>query len=260
VFLVFLPQFVDTINHLLYKLNLGVSQSVLVGDVISVTSLAARFSTGSTGLKMKFLTTGLQFVNGVLGPSGKINVDGSSHTGTKIGGARVNVTILFIKAEVLARFLLDRFSDSLDTSAEPLEDSLDVTSHLHGDDTELILFIDPDKEGLGVIVVDTTALGPITFHTGNLEVAISGNKEEMIINELLADLLIHASQGVVGTGKISGKISKGLLHQSFNTDTLFLGDSGRESETINGATDANSARVNGNIAVNVSLDFGRIHV
>jgi hypothetical protein len=80
VFLVFLPQFVDTINHLLYKLNLGVSQSVLVGDVISVTSLAARFSTGSTGLKMKFLTTGLQFVNGVLGPSGKINVDGSQGT------------------------------------------------------------------------------------------------------------------------------------------------------------------------------------
>jgi hypothetical protein len=104
---IFLPQGVDTINHLLNKLNLGPSQSVLVGDVISEASLATRFSTGSTGLKVKFLAAGLELVNAVLGPSGKINVDGSSHTGTKIGGARVDITVLSIKTEVLARFLLD---------------------------------------------------------------------------------------------------------------------------------------------------------
>jgi hypothetical protein len=220
-----------------------------------VSSLAARFSAGATGLEVKFLTTGLQFVNGVVGPAGKINVNRSSHTSTKIGGAGVDITVFLIEAEVLARFFLDRVSDSGDTSAEPLKDSLDITSLLHGDDTELILLIDPDKEGLGIIVEDTTAFGPVTFHTSNLEITITRHKEEVVINELLTNSLIHTGQGVVSTSKISTKISKSLLHQSFDTNTLVLGDSGGKAESINRATNANSARVNGNIAVNVSVDL-----
>ena len=33
-FSVFLNKSIDTINHLLYQLNFGISQSVLVGDII----------------------------------------------------------------------------------------------------------------------------------------------------------------------------------------------------------------------------------
>jgi hypothetical protein len=102
VLFIFLPQFVDTINHLLYKLNLRVSQSVLVGDVISVSSLATRFSTGTTGLKVKFFTASLELRNSMLGPSGKVNMDGSSHTSTQVGWARVDITILSIKAEIFS--------------------------------------------------------------------------------------------------------------------------------------------------------------
>merc|ERR1719219_917199 len=44
------------------------------GDLDSTRAcLAARTSSGSTGLQMKLLTTSFQFVNGVLGPAGKIN-------------------------------------------------------------------------------------------------------------------------------------------------------------------------------------------
>ena len=60
---ILLPQGVDGVNHDLDQLDLGVSQSVLVGDVISVTSLAARFSTGSTGLQVELFTPGFEFVN-----------------------------------------------------------------------------------------------------------------------------------------------------------------------------------------------------
>merc|ERR1712045_301926 len=49
--LVFLPELVDSINHLLDKLDLRVSEPVLVGDVIGVASLATRLSAGSTGLQ-----------------------------------------------------------------------------------------------------------------------------------------------------------------------------------------------------------------
>merc|ERR1719356_1891885 len=63
---VFLPQCIDTINHFLDQLNLGVTRSVLVGDVVSVTSLTTRLSTSTTGLQMKLLASGLQFVHTVL--------------------------------------------------------------------------------------------------------------------------------------------------------------------------------------------------
>jgi len=107
VFLVFLPQNIDTVNHLLYKLNLRVSKSVLVGNVISEACLSTRFSTGSTGLKVELFASGLEGIHSVLGPSWKVNMDRGSHTSTKVGWAGVNVSVVGVKAEVLSRLLLD---------------------------------------------------------------------------------------------------------------------------------------------------------
>merc|ERR1712226_1004658 len=140
-FLVFVPQSIDTVNHLLDQLNLRVSEPVLVGDVIGVSGLATGLSTSSTGLQVQLLAASLQLVNAVLGPARQVNVDGGHHASTKVGGARVDVTEPLIKTEVLARFLLDRVSNSLDTLGQPGEHLPDITSHLHGDDTELILLI-----------------------------------------------------------------------------------------------------------------------
>ena len=53
-FKILVVQSIDTINHGLDKFNFGVSQTMLVGDVISTASLASRFSAGSTGLKRQF--------------------------------------------------------------------------------------------------------------------------------------------------------------------------------------------------------------
>merc|ERR1712038_1540765 len=190
--LVLFPELVDSINHLLDKLNLRVPEPVLVGDVISVTGLATRLSAGSTGLQLQFLTSGLQCINAEVSPSRKVNMDRGSHTSTQVGGARVNVTILGIQAEVLSRLFLDRVSNSLDTSCKSLKDTLDISTLLHGDNSELILLIDPDKEGLGIIVEDTSALRPVSLHTSNSKVSVSRDEEEVVINKLLSDLLVHA--------------------------------------------------------------------
>merc|ERR1712242_566285 len=212
------------------------------------------------GLQVELLTSLLQFVNAVLGPSRKVNMDRGSHTSTQVGGARVDVTILGIQAEVLSRFLLDRVSNSLDTSCKSLKDTLDISTLLHGDDSELILFIDPDEEGLGIIVEDTSAFGPVSLHTSNSKVSVSRDEEEVIINKLLSDLLIHASKWVVFTSKITREGSGGILHKVLNTKTLFLGDSGGEAKSINGATDPDSGGMNWDIRSNVTLDLGGIHV
>merc|ERR1712173_300467 len=184
----------------------------------------------------------------------KVNMDRGPHTSTQVGGARVDVTILGIQAEVLSRFLLDRVSDSLDTSCKSLKDTLDISTLLHGDDSELILFIDPDEEGLGIIVEDTSALGPVSLHTSNSKVSVSRDKEEVVINKLLSALLIHASQGVVFTSKITREGSGGILHKVLNTKTLLLGDSRRKTKSIDGTTNSDSGRVNWDIRINVPID------
>merc|ERR1719402_92912 len=206
---VFVPELVHTINHLLDELNLGVSEPVLVGDVVGVSSLATRLAAGSTGLQVKLLATSLQLVNAVLGPARQVNVDRGPHTSTKVGGAGVDVAILLVKAEVLSSFSLDRVLDSLDTLGQSAEHFPNVSSLLHGDDAELILLVDPDEEGLLCVMEDATTLRPVTLHTSNGQVPVSGDKEEVVVNELLADLLIHASQRVVVSGKVRGEVLDG---------------------------------------------------
>merc|ERR1711949_53986 len=242
--LVLFPELVDSINHLLDELDLRVSKSVLVGDVIGVSGLATRLSTGSTGLEVELLTSLLQFVNAPVGPSRKVNMDRGPHTSTQVGRARVDVTILGIQAEVLSRFLLDRVSDSLDTSCKSLKDTLDISTLLHGDDSELILLIDPDEEGLSIIVEDTSALGPVSLHASNSKVSVSRDEEEVVINKLLSDLLVHASQGVVFTSKITREGGSSIHHQFLNSKTLFFCNSGGKTKSINRATNPDSGRVN----------------
>ena len=102
----------------------------------------------------------------------------------------MQVAVLGVKQELLARLGLDRVSHSIDSAGEPLEDSLHITSLLHGDDPELILLIDPDQEGFGSVVEDTTALRPLPLHAGGNQILVSRDKEEMVIHQLLADILL----------------------------------------------------------------------
>merc|ERR1712066_446646 len=231
---------------------------VLVGDVICAASLATGFSTGSTGLNIEFFTASLELVNRFLGPSGEINVDGSTHASSKVGGAGVDKSILFREGKVLSTLSLDRVSNSLDSTGKTREYTLDIASLLHGDNSHLVLFIDPEQEGLGGIVEDSTTLWPVTLHTSNSKVAVSANKEEVVINKLLADSFIHAGKGIVVASKIIGELAKSTAHQLLNINTLLLGDSGGETESINAASNTDTGGVNWDSLIDVSSDLGGI--
>ena len=69
----------------------------------------------------------------------------------------------------------------------------------------------------------------------------------MVVDQLLADLLVHASEGVVGAGKVASQLGQSALHKSLNTQPLLLGDAGGQTEAINGATDPDTGRINRNI-------------
>merc|ERR1712072_98506 len=194
---VLLPEGVDGVNHDLDQLDLGVSQPVLVGDIVGVASLTTGLSTGAARLHVELLTASLQRVNAVLGPAGQVNVDGGPHAGAEVGGAGVDISVLLGQSVVLAGLSLDGLLDGLDTTGQAGEHSLDVSTLLHGDDAGLVLLVDPEQEGLGVIVEDAATLGPVTLHAGNSQVSVSRHEEEVVINQLLSDGLVHTSQRVV---------------------------------------------------------------
>jgi len=254
------PESVDGVDHDLHQLHLRVAKTVLVGNVIGASSLATGLSTGSTGLNIEFFTASLQFVNGLLCPSGEIDMDRGTHASSKIGGAGVDVSVLLREGKVLAALSLDRVSDSLDSTGKTREDSLDIASLLHGDDSHLVLLVDPEKEGLGSVVEDSTALWPVTLHTSNGKVTVSTDKEEVIINKLLTDSLIHTSERVVVTSKVIGELAKGAAHQLLNIDTLLLGDSGGKTESINATANTNTGGVNWDSLIDISSDLGGVHV
>ena len=54
-FLILLPQGIDTIDHLLDQLNLGVPKPVLVRDVIGVADLFTRLTMSAAGLQVQLL-------------------------------------------------------------------------------------------------------------------------------------------------------------------------------------------------------------
>merc|ERR1712142_675250 len=209
---------------------------------------------------LEFQVLLVEGVDTMLGVSGQVDVDGSSHASAQVGGARVNVAELGGNLEVLAALGLDGVLDSLDASGEPLEDALDVTSLLHGDDAELILLVDPDQESFGGVVENATALGPVTLHASDLQVGVTGHEEEMVIDQLLAHLLVHASQAVVVASQVTSELGEGVLHQVLDSDTLFLGDSGGQTESLDGAADTDSDGVDWDLGVDVSVDLADVHV
>merc|ERR1719470_820766 len=258
--LVLLPEGVDTVNHGLDEGNLGVSQPVLVGHVVGAAVKATGLSAGSTGLDCELLTPLLQGVKTLLGVAGQVDHDGSPHAGAKVGGAGVDVAVLLGQGEVLARFGLDGVPDGLDATGKTGEDSLDVAALLHGDDPHLVLLVHPQQEGLGLVVEDATALGPVSLHTGDNEVAVSRHEEEVVVNELLADLLVHSGQGVVGAGKVAGQLGEGVLQKALNSQPLLLGDAGGQTEAIDGTSNPDTGGVDGHLSVDVALDLLDVHV
>ena len=86
---------------------------------------------------------------------------------TKVSWARSDVTEMVIMREIA-----DAFNDSA-SSAKSVENFLDVGIVLHGDDSELIFLVDPDEEGLGSVVEDTSAGWPVSVEVASSQESVT---------------------------------------------------------------------------------------
>ena len=82
----------------------------------------------------------------------------------------------------------------------------------------------------------------------------------MVINQLLSDGLVHPSERVVLTSQVSGQLGQSVGHQLLYVNSLLLGDSRRQTEPVNVATNTDTGGMHRNAGLNVSLDLLGVHV
>ena len=72
--------------------------------------------------------------------------------------------------------VMGEFDDSLNVSGsagKSVKNGVDVGTLLHRNDTKLIFFVNPDKEGLFFVVEDTSAVWPVAVQASNFQETIS---------------------------------------------------------------------------------------
>ena len=74
---------------------------------------------------------------------------------------------------------------------ESLEHSSDVSTRLHGDNTELVFFIDPDNESFVIIVENAATFWPLFDATSCIKVLIVSFEQKVIFDQLLLCCFVH---------------------------------------------------------------------
>ena len=70
----------------------------------------------------------------------------------------------------------------------------DIGAVLHRNDSELIFLIDPDEEGLLVVVEDTSAFGPVSVEATSFQESVTFFEQEVVFDQLLLLLWCHVAE------------------------------------------------------------------
>ena len=136
-------------------------------------------------------------------------------------------------------------SDALNVGCslgESSEDSTDIGTLLHGDDSELVFLVDPDEEGLLVVVEDASAFWPVSVEVAGIEEAVTLFEEEMIVDKLLLLLWSHGPKRVEGSGKFALERVASLDNSLLDLISLLSGDGWAERELCQISADSDACR------------------
>jgi len=174
----------DSIDHVLNKFFLRPSESSDVRDIVSAVIRLAVLSVDSSNLDIVLGSDSLKLFL-LLRELWELDMNRGSQSSSKIGWARSDVTQMIV---------MGKFANSLDvscSSAKSIEYLQDSSSFLHRDNSELILFIYPDQEGLIIVVEDTSSRWPVSVQVTGFQESISFLEKEMIGNKLVLIFCRH---------------------------------------------------------------------
>jgi len=218
------------------ELNLVSTESSHVGDIEDTIVSLGVLTVDTSDLDVIFIGNGL--VEGlVLHQFWEVDVDGGSETGSKVSWAVGDITEMFVVGELsLGLNLVGGISESR-------ENLFDVGTLLHGNNSELILLIDPDKESLGVVVIDSSSLWPVSLETAGFKIFISTLEKEVIGNETVLLSFGHLGERVIFTLKITFEFTKSRGDEGFDLESLLSGNGSSEWVGSQVSSNSNSSGV-----------------
>lgn len=255
----------NTLDEEVAQIDLGVSETVGVGDVPGTTGGGGVNTGGSTGLEAHLLQDVLEVSAGR--ELGDLDHGTSAEARSQVGGAGQDVPEVIVVHEVVA-LTLEALLDSLGGIAEALEDGSDVVALLHGDDAHLIFLVDPDEEVLSVVVEDSTSIGPVAAATGREEQSRVGLLEEVSVRTKRLLLLgrhgtLHGLGPVereVLTLELTFELVQALHNNTLGLATLLEAAGRGKGQSPDGATSA-AASGQDVFAIGVDLGLGQlVHV
>ena len=176
-------QLLESVVHLLDGLVFGQAHAALVRDIVDTALGFGVLTAGAADLRNDqkilsllckahnflenyylevVLSGGFLELSAVGSQFGQLDVDGSADGGAQVGRAEGQ------EAEAVVVREGDPLLNVVDSVDQTGIDGLQVTTLLHGDDAQVILFVAPDQESLVHVVVDTTASWPVSASVGSL--------------------------------------------------------------------------------------------
>lgn len=226
----------DSVVHLLDGLELGESKTSLVGDVVDSSLRLGVLSVDSTNLELESIADRLEVWLGR--DLWKTDVDGGTDGGSQVGWAEGEPSETVVAGE------WSLLLDGLDSLDETLQDLSDVSSLLHGDDTEMVLFVAPDEESLLVVVEDSTSLWPVAASVGGLEESVSLLEEEVVLDELVLDILGHSIEWEVLSSELwVGDVVENSLDLRLHLEVVGLSETWVEWVSLEGTSATDSGGV-----------------
>jgi len=203
----------DTIVHILDELDLVSSESSHVGNIENTIISLGVLTVDTSNLHVIFIGDGL--MQGLsFHQFWQVDVNGGSQTGSHVGWASRDVTEVLVVGE------LSLGLNDVGGISESLEDSLDIGTLLHGDDSKLILLVNPDEEVLGGVVEDTSSFWPVSLESSGFKEFVSTLEKEMIGDKLCLFSVGHSLKRVIFTLKLSSEFTEGRSNKLLNLLSL----------------------------------------
>lgn len=86
---------------------------------------------------------------------------------------------------------MDLFVDDFRGFAETLEGVVNECLGVHGDDTELVLVIDPQEESLVIVVEKASTVGPVALEPGESQSGVVILEQEATSSKAIFLIVIH---------------------------------------------------------------------
>ena len=154
-------------------------------------------------------------------------------------GSESSAQVCWARCDIARLLRVGKFGNLLDligSSGKSCKDCTNICTRLHRDNSELVLFVDPNKESLIVVVEDASSCWPVSVEATSLEESVAFFEEEVVLDELLLFLWSHGAERIVLSCKFTLELAACFNNLLLDLVPLIFGYSRSKREVCKVAT------------------------